>query len=380
MSGIMVFVLVLLTFGCMELRFSLREHQAEKHNPSTNPAYYYYNCLTYKEQLLFDVLASSAEQFRMSSDSLPYRFTEEEFTRVVTALRADAPQLFYVDFAAVTLKNAYHSAYLELSYRIDASELDDKKAALAQAVAAVLEDAPSENAGNQLPLYLHDALTDLCSHASETDSPFKKTAYGALVEGTADSEGYAQAYLLLLKTSGVQVLTVYGTADGQSHAWNMVAEDGAFAHVDVSWDDADLDFAPDMHFHGYYRLSDADISQTHTANWSESLPRAEEKETENYYQMYDLCASDEASLEEILYRELFSAGFAQRPYVELYLDMELGPQDDLLKPYRETILGVLSRINELQEDFELLPVYRAYPVSGDAHAMTIQIFYQDKGV
>lgn len=61
------------------------------------------------------------------------------------------------------------------------------------------------------------------------------TAYDALIEGVADSEGAALAYQLLCDQAGLECTVVRGTLDGAPHFWNIVdvGEEGV-RHVDLS--------------------------------------------------------------------------------------------------------------------------------------------------
>lgn len=61
------------------------------------------------------------------------------------------------------------------------------------------------------------------------------SAYDALVNGTADSEGAALAYQLLCDQTKVECVVVRGQLNGEAHYWNIVSEDGeTYRHVDLS--------------------------------------------------------------------------------------------------------------------------------------------------
>lgn len=66
---------------------------------------------------------------------------------------------------------------------------------------------------------------------------FPGTAYGALLEGNADSEGTALAYKALCDALGIECLVVQGSVGGmgaEEHYWNILGLEGAYYHVDVS--------------------------------------------------------------------------------------------------------------------------------------------------
>lgn len=60
------------------------------------------------------------------------------------------------------------------------------------------------------------------------------TAYDALVERHADSEGFAMAYRLLCSRFGVNCQVVEGKKDGRTHFWNILKLGSDNYHVDCS--------------------------------------------------------------------------------------------------------------------------------------------------
>lgn len=61
------------------------------------------------------------------------------------------------------------------------------------------------------------------------------TAYAALVEDQADSEGLALAYKLLCDLAGVECTVVDGTLEGAPRFWTIVTvEQNVHRHVDPS--------------------------------------------------------------------------------------------------------------------------------------------------
>ena len=87
---------------------------------------------------------------------------------------------------------------------------------------------------------LHDYLVTHCDYDYRVDignMPFiSHQAEGALLKGTAVCSGYAKAYEALLDAAGIPCETITGYAGGY-HAWNLVQVDGAWYHVDTTWDD-----------------------------------------------------------------------------------------------------------------------------------------------
>lgn len=70
----------------------------------------------------------------------------------------------------------------------------------------------------------------------QLESDLGATAYGALSQGCADSQGIASAYSALCRTAGIPCVVVSGSVDKTPHFWNIVRLDGEYFHVDVSAD------------------------------------------------------------------------------------------------------------------------------------------------
>ena len=81
----------------------------------------------------------------------------------------------------------------------------------------------------------------LCRKATygEVGGEFDFMAYGALINGKAVCQGYAEAYMMLCSLAGLQCYRAAGMAGDWSHLWNIVKLDGKYYHVDVTWMDTD---------------------------------------------------------------------------------------------------------------------------------------------
>lgn len=61
----------------------------------------------------------------------------------------------------------------------------------------------------------------------------KNSAYAALIEHEADSEGIAFGYVELCRQLGVDCMIIYGQHDWTEHCWNIVRADDSYYHVDI---------------------------------------------------------------------------------------------------------------------------------------------------
>ncbi|MCD7844967.1 MAG: hypothetical protein LUG57_03770 [Oscillospiraceae bacterium] len=156
-------------------------------------------------------------------------------------------------------------AEITLDYGLDSQELSDRREALTQAVeeitAAVLrgetatgeiteEETEAETGAEEETETASgepeaepgeaDALYALCLYLTEgcvCDETAGSTAWDALVNGTADSQGMAMALEALCQALDMECLVLAGRMDTQEHYWNIVFIDGQSYHVDAAnWD------------------------------------------------------------------------------------------------------------------------------------------------
>ncbi len=97
-------------------------------------------------------------------------------------------------------------------------------------------EAMTETQQPQLALESARFLVESCA-GGNPESIYADTAYGALVNGDANSKGYALAYKALCTALGIDCTVVEGSFGGivtQMHFWNIVTLDNDCYHVDLS--------------------------------------------------------------------------------------------------------------------------------------------------
>lgn len=83
---------------------------------------------------------------------------------------------------------------------------------------------------------LHDALITNVKSVNRYSTETCTSAYGALVDNTADDMGLSKAFCCLAQKLGLQCLVVDGTCNGVSRSWCRVNIDGTWYNVDVYGD------------------------------------------------------------------------------------------------------------------------------------------------
>lgn len=126
---------------------------------------------------------------------------------------------------------------ISLTYPEDQETLRKQAQALAQragGLSGITQGLGGEASARAIDLLLKSDVTYLSPE--QKDGPQRRnTAYAALVEGTADSEGLALAYQLLAEQEGLESYVVSGAVGDTPHFWNIVGlPDGEYRHVDVT--------------------------------------------------------------------------------------------------------------------------------------------------
>lgn len=186
---------------------------------------------------------------------------ESEIRKVINAFKIDNPQVFW-------LKNIFGYAYsnkdtiIELYSVLPPNECGLYQAKVNTAVNQMIASLPSGLSEFDRELRIHDWIADHCSYDYQTAVDFVKwepfTVYGAVVQGSAVCEGYARAMQLLLSYAGMQSRLVCGSGQGSKHMWNAVRVDGAWYHLDATWDDSDT-----MRIYSYFNVPDDVILLDH---------------------------------------------------------------------------------------------------------------------
>lgn len=109
---------------------------------------------------------------------------------------------------------------------------EEKARRMAQLAAAVPLDGADDEASELDRAYtVCSYLADSCALSS---APGDNTAYAALVEGRANSEGIAYACVELCHRLSLDCVIVYGQKAWEDYCWNIVKVDGDYYHVDVT--------------------------------------------------------------------------------------------------------------------------------------------------
>ncbi len=264
--------------------------------------------LTLREQRNSDALqvayARIAEAVADSEDTVDLTdltLDKEELALVFSCYRNDYPQHFWLDpdYSYTHSGETNQILTVKLEYLLYGSALSTAQADFDRAAEKILNDLDSDMSEYHRELAIHDALIASCDYYNNGGHCYN--AYGALVEGQAVCEGYAEAFAYLLRQAGIRCMTVGGTTDGGNHAWTAVCIDGQWYYTDPTWDDpvvADPTPGDPIH-HAYFNLTRAQIDEDHIAV-SEGIPLPEATATAHNYHVYNGLVADSFDREQLV--------------------------------------------------------------------------------
>ena len=112
---------------------------------------------------------------------------------------------------------------------------------------------------------VHDYLID---HIEYSNPHIRSFAYGALIEGKAVCQGYAQSLAMILNNLNVECHTIVAMTKGSNpvlHEWVRVKLDGEWYYIDLTWDDTP--WAEDKNYK-YFLINTDMISRDHETGYS----------------------------------------------------------------------------------------------------------------
>lgn len=191
-----------------------------------------------------------------------YKISIEEIQMVFDAYKRDHTEHFWLENSFSVTHNDVIVNSLLPKYVFTAEELPAARIAFDSAIETVMAGLDENMSEFDKELYLHDRLA---SSVSYEDSDNCHNAYGAIVEGKAVCEGYAEGLQCLLRAAGIESFIIIGTGTDpetqvtEPHAWNAVRIDGKYYHTDLTWNDQGNKL-----YHAYFNVSTEMLLDDHS--------------------------------------------------------------------------------------------------------------------
>jgi hypothetical protein len=179
---------------------------------------------------------------------------------------------------------------------------------------------------------IHDFIINTCAYDTSTEDPYDLpdssfSIEGVIIKEVAVCQGYAETFKLFMNLLDVENQFVIGTADGISHAWNLVKIDGNWYHVDTTWDDPSSEDGEQLLRYDYFLVNDEQISENHI--WErQNYPACTSKDL--MYKVYEGCIIDSVNSYSEKFIELYNEGLRTitilypentKPNMDFYFDL-----------------------------------------------------------
>ena len=160
------------------------------------------------------------------------------------------------EYPGTNVANAYlgYISWLELTY---------KEQELYRVAVKIVDEASKRSSEVEKARYIHDEICRLANLPEDNSNDIDKTATGALIKKVTNCQGYADAFYMLGRMSGLNTSRIGGKTDNgnTAHAWNTITlADGKTYCVDVYFDDK---FNSDYWFLATFERMKA----THSCEW-----------------------------------------------------------------------------------------------------------------
>lgn len=173
-----------------------------------------------------------------SIDLTAYNLKTDEMNRVLDDMADIYPDLYYLE----GFRYSYYESDVKgitLEFFDGMKDLQKNYSLMMSKVKSIIdENIRSDMSDYEKEKVLHDYLVENVVYDEAGKYPYlAHTAYGALINGVAVCDGYAEAFDLLLREVGIPSRLVYGQMAGENHAWNLVTIDEKKYFVDVTSND-----------------------------------------------------------------------------------------------------------------------------------------------
>lgn len=215
-----------------------------------SPYSYCYATLDNTERKWYKQFLNAAEEMKKGFINIGNcgSYTEKDINRVYTAVLYDHPDIFWMPYTYVIIYNGskgdtkiafdYENNKYSARYAVEKSERDSMREQLRNRVDELVAEAEKYGSEYEKEKFFNDAV---CAGTEYAETELSHTAYGALIEGKAQCEGYSRALQILCNNAGIECELVCGFSDGEDHMWNYVKTDGEWSFTDVTWNDTALE-------------------------------------------------------------------------------------------------------------------------------------------
>lgn len=200
---------------------------------------YYYQQMSKPQQAAYHAMKTG---FTALSASFPVPKLENSvLSDIFFRLRLDCPEIFYVTGFSYRFYPQADHVELIPEYLFDRNKIREHQKALSARVTKLARSA-EKLSPLEKERYIHDFICQNVRY-DKLKKPYSHEIIGPLGQGVGVCEGIAKSVKILCDALGLWCIIAISEADPASgiryrHAWNILKPDGAYIHLDVTFDNS----------------------------------------------------------------------------------------------------------------------------------------------
>ena len=236
---------------------------------------YVYQTLSEEEKETYDQIYDCIINYK---DKITLSTKDKDvLAKAYEGVMADYGNLFWVSgYQYNTYASGSNILGLEFEpkYTMNQEQRDIYQVKIESVVADWLYGINPEASDFDKALYVFETLIEKVDY--DADSEENQNILSVFLYQSTVCQGYADAAWYLLDQLGIKSTIVTGTANNESHAWNLVYLDDAYYYMDVTWGnskylDDNNDTAKRINY-AYLAMTTEEISQNHVITSSFEVP------------------------------------------------------------------------------------------------------------
>ncbi len=197
---------------------------------------YFYAQLNESEQETYDLILAGMRDMETGEIDLTITDTDRIKEIVQYVLMEDPGLFWFYSYSLMIYSRGDEIVRVaaQFAYNCDEAERDRRQAAIDEAVAEILAEAPEGDDYAKIR-YVYEYIVRNTDYDILADD--SQNICSVFLNRVSVCQGYAFAAQYLLNRLGVDCVTVTGDTPGVPHAWNLVWSDGEPYYMDVTWGD-----------------------------------------------------------------------------------------------------------------------------------------------
>lgn len=236
---------------------------------------YAYETLSKEEQLIYNQLVDGLNNYEkkitVSTND------ENKLKKVYQAVICEHSEIFWVEgyqFTGYEVGGVQTDYVVQPIYIYSEEQIQERQKMIDNYVQQCQQGLPADADDYQKVKYVYEYLIHNTEYNVKAEE--SQNICSVFIQRESVCMGYALAMQYLLDRFQVTNIVVSGTADGESHAWNLVKMDGDFYYVDATWGEANITEADakagDVVNYAYLGITSEELLKTHKPESEVSLP------------------------------------------------------------------------------------------------------------